>query len=50
MGQNFYLVSTALGLGCCAIGGYIDKRINKLLDVDGIEESTVALYAIGHPN
>jgi len=50
VGQNFYLVSTALGLGCCAIGGYIDKRINKLLDVDGIEESTVALHAIGHSN
>lgn len=46
-GQNIYLVSTMLGLGCCAIGGYKDDSLNKLLDVDGVEESIVALYAIG---
>lgn len=50
VGQNFYLVSTTLGLGCCAIGGYIDKKLNQLLDIDGTEESVIALYAIGTPN
>lgn len=46
-GQNIYLVSTMLGLSCCAIGGYKDDKINSLLDVDGEEESVVAVYVIG---
>ncbi len=50
VGQNYYLVSTALGLGCCAIGGYKDRKINELLDIDGTEEAVIALHAIGVPN
>lgn len=49
LGQNIYLVSTLLKLNCCAIGGYVDGKINKLLDVDGTEESVVALHAMGIP-
>lgn len=47
LGQNISLVSTLLKLGSCAIGGYIDDKINKLLDVDGDEESVVAIHTIG---
>lgn len=47
MGQNFYLVSTALGLSCCAIGGFADNNFNKLLDIDGINESILYALAIG---
>lgn len=47
LGQNIYLVSTALDLKCCAIGGYIDNKINKLLDIDGIDESVIYVIAIG---
>lgn len=48
LGQNFYLVSAALNLACCAIGGYLDDKINELLDIDGIEESVVYVLAIGN--
>lgn len=48
LGQNLYLVSEALGLGCSAIGGYTDTdRIERLLDVDGVTESSVYAFAIG---
>lgn len=46
--QNFYLVSTALGIGCCPTGGFLDDKFNKMLDIDGIEESTVAVIAFGN--
>lgn len=45
--QNFYLVSEALGLGVCALGGYADDKINKILDIDGLEESVVYVLALG---
>lgn len=48
MAQNMYLVSTALGLGCCSIGGFNDDGLNKLLDVDGIDESVVGVVACGN--
>lgn len=47
MSQNFYLVSQALGLGCCTIGGFIDNEINDLLDFADTSEKTIYLTAIG---
>lgn len=41
IGQNLYLVSEALGMKCCALGGTWDESIDKLLDIDGIGESVV---------
>lgn len=49
LSQNLYLISAALGLGCCSIGGYIDDGINRLLDLDGQEESVIGVTAVGHP-
>lgn len=45
--QNIYLICEALGLGCCSIGGFIDDKLNSLLDVDGQEESVIIVVAIG---
>lgn len=45
--QNIYLVSTALGLKCCAIDGVREPNIEKLLDVDGIAESVVVSVVLG---
>jgi SagB-type dehydrogenase family enzyme len=45
--QNFYLVSTALKLGACAIGGFIDDRVNKILGIDGVNESCIYSLVIG---
>lgn len=46
--QNLYLVSTALGLGVCSIGGFVDDGLNRLLDIDGRIESVIGLIAVGN--
>lgn len=47
IGQNIYLVSEALGLKCCALGGTRDESLEKLIDIDGVTESIVYALAIG---
>ncbi len=47
LGQNIYLVSTALGLKCCAIGGFDDDKFNELLDINGEDEAVLYAFAIG---
>ncbi len=47
LGQNFYLVSSALLLGCRAIGGFIDDLLNELLELDVEKEQSIYLLAIG---
>jgi SagB-type dehydrogenase family enzyme len=47
LGQNVYLAATGMGLGPCGIGAYFDDDLNRLLGVDGHEEATVYLLAIG---
>ncbi len=47
MAQNIYLLSSASGLGCCSIGGFVDDGLNEILDIDGIDESVVGVVAIG---
>ena len=40
MAQNGYLAAEALGRGCCAIGGYSQKDVDRLIGVDGVDEFT----------
>jgi SagB-type dehydrogenase family enzyme len=47
IGQNFYLASTALDLGCCTVGAFFDEEVNRLIGVDGKEEISVYLGAVG---
>ena len=47
IGQNLYLVSEALGLKCCALGGKKDENLEKLIDIDGVTESVVYGFAVG---
>ena len=47
IGQNLYLVSEALGLKCCALGGTKDENLEKLIDIDGVTESVVYGFAVG---
>ena len=49
IGQNLSLASEAEGLGCCMIGAFFDDHINALLGVDGTEETTIYLAAVGVP-
>ena len=36
------------GLGCCPVGAFCDDEINQLLGIDGEEETTVYLAAVGN--
>jgi SagB-type dehydrogenase family enzyme len=48
MTQNFYLVTQALGLKCCSIGGFIDDGLHNLIDLDGEEEAILTTIAVGY--
>jgi SagB-type dehydrogenase family enzyme len=48
LGQSFYLVATALGLGPVAIGGFLDAEVNALLDLPAGEEA-VYILCLGQP-
>jgi SagB-type dehydrogenase family enzyme len=48
--QNIYLVSTALGLGACSIGGFFDDELNALLEIDGVNESAIYAISVGKIN
>ena len=45
--QNIYLTATALGLGSVAIGAFFDEKVNDILEIDGIEESSLYLHPVG---
>jgi SagB-type dehydrogenase family enzyme len=47
--QNLALAATAIDLGSCLIGAIYDDEVNEIVDVDGQEESTIYLSAVGHP-
>ncbi len=47
--QNLALASVSLGLGVCHIGALFDDELNKVLDVDGTEESAIYITVVGHP-
>lgn len=43
--QNIYLLASVLNISCCAIDGFVDDNLNRLLDIDGLKESVI--YTIG---
>ena len=45
--QNASLVATALGLGSCAVGAFHDEDFNRMLGLDGKNETALYLVAIG---
>ena len=47
--QNLALCATSLGLGTCQIGAFFDDEVNRLVGVDGVEESALYLSVVGHP-
>ncbi|KAM3106967.1 SagB/ThcOx family dehydrogenase [Phormidesmis sp. 146-33] len=47
LGQNLYLAATALGLGACAIGAFLDNSLNELLELDGQQEAALYIVTIG---
>ncbi len=47
IGQNVYLAAEAAGLGACAVGAFFDDAVNRLLDIDGVEEAALILVPVG---
>ena len=47
VGQNLHLVATALELGSCMVFGFDDEDTDSLLGLDGLQEFTTLLVAVG---
>jgi SagB-type dehydrogenase family enzyme len=47
VGQNLYLVAEALGLGACAIAGFLDDGVERFLALDNPSEIPLLLTSIG---
>ena len=47
IGQNVYLACEAMGLGACAVGGWHDAFIERLLRIDGMRELIVYIMTVG---
>jgi SagB-type dehydrogenase family enzyme len=47
IGHALYLAATALDLGCCTVGAFFDDEIDHLIDIDGRQEVSVYLGAVG---
>jgi SagB-type dehydrogenase family enzyme len=45
--QNALLAATAFGLAAVPLAGFFDARMDELLGVDGVEESTLYAVALG---
>lgn len=48
--QNLALAATSMGLGSCQVGAFFDDEVNKVVGVDGEEESTIYLSVVGYPS
>ena len=48
--QNVQLASTAMNLGSCPIGAFFDDDINRLLGVDGEDETVLYIVTVGKLN
>jgi SagB-type dehydrogenase family enzyme len=46
--ENLALCSTSLGLGSCQIGALFDDEVNELIEIDGTNESTIYMSAVGN--
>ncbi len=47
--QNLALSATSLGLASCQVGAFYDDEVNKIVGVDGTEESAIYLSVVGYP-
>lgn len=47
IGENVTLAAEGLNLGCCAVGALFDEEVNRLIMVDGKEETVIYIMAVG---
>ncbi|MEE3896912.1 SagB/ThcOx family dehydrogenase [Priestia megaterium] len=48
IGQNLYLMSTDLEIGCVETGGYYEQEIERSIEIDGVREGVIHLVAFGN--
>ncbi|MFX0120251.1 MAG: SagB/ThcOx family dehydrogenase [Promethearchaeota archaeon] len=46
-GQNLYLAAENIGCGVCAIAAFEDEELNKVLNLDGIDQFVIYLLTVG---
>lgn len=46
--ENLALATTGIGLGSCQIAALFDDEVNKIINVDGFDESTIYMSVIGN--
>ncbi len=46
--QNVLLMVEALGLAALPVGGFVDREINDLLEIDGLSEASLYVILIGN--
>jgi SagB-type dehydrogenase family enzyme len=49
IGQNLLLTATAMGLATVPLGGFIDDELDAFLGIDGLDEVSLYLFAVGRP-
>lgn len=47
IGQTLYLATTALDIGCCGVGAFFDEEVDRVIGVDGKNEISVYVGAVG---
>jgi len=47
--ENLALAAVSLNLGTCEIGALYDDHVNTIIGIDGTEESTICMAAVGVP-
>lgn len=47
LAQDICLLAGELNLGCCPIGGFIDQKVDKLLDIDKQKECSLYMLVLG---
>jgi SagB-type dehydrogenase family enzyme len=47
--ENLALAAVSLNLGTCEIGALYDDHVNAIIGIDGTEESTICMAAVGIP-
>lgn len=47
--QNIYLQTVSLGMGTVVIGAFNDDAVNRLLEIDGRDESVLLIMPVGFP-
>jgi SagB-type dehydrogenase family enzyme len=50
VGQNILLAAAALDLAAVPLGGFFDRRSDQFLGLDGVNESTLYMVAVGAPD